>query len=66
MDMWLGDVLIALDAIAKYKKNKNFCIKSVMPAVDGIVVETTYFTFIKYFYEDERIEEHSKDEWRKK
>lgn len=66
MDMWLGDTLIALDAIAQYQKNKNFCIKSVMPAVDGIVVETTYFTFIKYFYEDGHVEEHSKGDWRKK
>ena len=66
MDMWLGDTLIALDAIRQYKKDKNFCIKSVMPAVDGIVVETTYFTFIKYYYEDGHIEEHSKDAWRKK
>ena len=66
MDMWLGDTLIALDAIRQYKKDKNFCIKNVMPAVNGIVVETTYFTFIKYFYEDGRIEEHSKDAWRKK
>ena len=52
--MWLGDTLIALDAIRQYKKDKNFCIKNVMPAVNGIVVETTYFTFIKYFYEDGR------------
>lgn len=66
MDMWFGDALIALDAIRQYKKDVSFCIKSVMSAVDGIVVETTHFTFIKYFYEDGRIEEHSKNAWRKK
>lgn len=66
MDMWLADILIALDAIAQYKKNKNLCFKSVMPAVDGIVVETTDFTFIKFFYEDGHIEEHYKGDWRKK
>ena len=66
MDMWLGDTLIALDAIRQYKKDKDFRIKSIVPAVDGIVVETTYFTFIKCFYEDGHIEEHSKGDWRKK
>ena len=60
MDMWFGDTLIALDAIRQYQKDENFCIKSVMPAVDGVVVETTHFTFIKYFYEDGHIEEHPK------
>lgn len=65
MDMWMGDLLVATAAVMEYK-GRNFCIKSAIPAVDGIVFETTYFTYIKWYREDERIEEHSKDAWRNK
>lgn len=65
MDMWMGDLLKAT-AMVKRHKGKDICIKSAVPAVDGIVFETTYFTYIKWYREDGRIEERSKDAWRKK
>ena len=64
MDMWLGDLAQAVQAVRQFKNGINFCIKSAVPAVDGIVFETTYFTYIKFYYEDGHIEEHKKDEWR--
>ena len=64
MDMWMGDLLAATDAVMEYKEH-NLCIKSVVPALDGIVFETTYFTYIKWYRGDGHVEEHNKDEWRK-
>jgi len=58
--------LLEATARVKVHKGKNFCIKSALPAVDGIVFETTYFTYIKWYRADGRIEEHSKDAWRNK
>lgn len=46
--MWLSDLAKMLDAIKEKDGNLTKCIKSVKPAYDGIVIETTYFTFIKY------------------
>lgn len=66
MDMWIGDLAQAIQAVRQFKNDRNFCIKSAVPAVDGIVFETTYFTYIKFYYEDGRVEEHGKDEWRKR
>ena len=66
MDMWIGDLAQAIQAVRQFKNDKNFCIKSAIPAVNGIVFETTYFTYIKFYYEDGRVEEHQKDEWRKR
>lgn len=65
MDMWMGDLLVATASVREYK-GKNFCVKSAMPAVDGIVFETTYSTYIKWYRADGHIEEHDKDAWRKK
>lgn len=65
MDMWMGDLLKATAAIKIYK-GKDICIKSAVPAVDGIVFETTYFTYIKWYRADGHIEERPKDAWRKK
>jgi hypothetical protein len=65
MDMWIGD-LLAATAAAKEYKGQNFCVTSAVPAVDGIVFETTYFTYIKWYRTDGHIEEHAKDAWRKK
>ena len=66
MDMWIGDLAQAVQAVRRYKNDRNFCIKSAVPAVDGIVFETTYFTYIKFYYEDGRVEEHARDAWRKR
>ena len=67
MYMWIGDLAQAIQAVRQFKgEDVDFCIKSAVPAVDGIVFETTYFTYIKWYREDERVEEHSKDEWRKR
>ena len=66
MDMWLGDLAQAVHSVRQFKNGINFCIKSAVPAVDGIVFETTYFTYIKFYYEDGHVEEHKKDEWRKR
>ena len=66
MDMWIGDLAQAIQAVRQFKNDRNFCIKSAVPAVDGIVFETTYFTFIKFYYEDGHVEEHARDAWRKR
>jgi hypothetical protein len=66
MDMWIGDLAQAIHSVRQFKNNKNFCIKSAVPAVDGIVFETTYFTCIKWYYEDGHVEEHARDDWRKR
>lgn len=66
MDMWIGNLAQAIQAVRQYKNDRNFCIKSAVPAVDGIVFETTYFTFIKWYYEDGHVEEHARDDWRKR
>lgn len=63
--MWISDLLEATNLVREYKGG-NFCIKSAVPAVDGIVFETTYFTYIKWYRIDGHIEEHDKDAWRKK
>lgn len=65
MDMWTHDLFVAVASIMTYKGN-NFCIKSAVPAVDGIVFETTYSTYIKWYRADGHIEERSKDAWRNK
>lgn len=52
----------AVEAMWEFKK-REICIVSVKPAVDGIVAETTYFTYIKFFYNDGHVEEHTKEEW---
>lgn len=66
MDMWIGDLAQAICSVRQFKNDRNFCIKSAVPAVDGIVFETTYFTFIKWYYEDGHVEEHAQDAWRKR
>ena len=65
MDMWISDLAQAIQAVRQYKNDRNFCIKSAVPAVDGIIFETTYFTYIKWYREDGRVEEHARDAWRK-
>lgn len=67
MNMWIGDLAQAIQAVRQFKgEDVDFCIKSAVPAVDGIVFETTYFTFIKWYYEDGHVEEHERDAWRKR
>lgn len=67
MNMWIGDLAQAIHSVRQFKgEDVDFCIKSAVPAVDGIVFETTYFTYIKFYYEDGHVEEHGKDEWRKR
>lgn len=65
MTMWIDDLLVATASVLVYKE-QNFCIKSTVPAVDGIVFETNYSTYIKWYRADGHIEEHNKDAWRKK
>lgn len=60
--MWMNDLMKAVEAMWEFKK-REICIVSVKPAVDGIVAETTYFTYIKFFYNDGHVEEHTKEEW---
>jgi hypothetical protein len=66
MDMWIGDLAQAIHSVRQFKNDKNFCIKSAVPAVDDIVFETTYFTYIKFYYEDGHVEEQARDDWRKR
>ena len=66
MDMWIGDLAQAIHSVRQFKNGRDFGIKSAVPAVDGIVFETDYLTFIKWYYEDGHVEEHLRDDWRKR
>ena len=66
MDMWIGDLAHAIDSVGQFKNGRGFGIKSVIPAVDGIVFETDYLTFIKWYYEDDHVEEYLRVDWRKR
>lgn len=63
--MWLCELAEVVQKVREVKGN-DVVLKKVTPAYDGIVFETTYFTYIKWYRIDGRIEEHEKDEWRKK
>ena len=64
--MWLSDLEKALAKMREEMCDFNFiCIKKITPAVDGIVFETTYDTYIKV-YRNGVIEEKQKGEWRKR
>lgn len=62
--MWLFEVAEVIQKV-KQEKGGDIVLKSIRPAYNGIVFETTYETFIKWFRVDGHIEEHHKDDWRK-
>ena len=62
--MWLYEVAEVIQKVLQ-EKGRDIVLKSIKPAVDGIVFETTYETFIKWFRVDGHIEEHHKGAWRK-
>lgn len=62
--MWLFEVAEVIQKI-KQEKGGDIVLKSIRSAYDGIVFETMYETFIKWFRVDGHIEEHNKDDWRK-
>ena len=59
--MWLYELVEVVQKV-KEKKGGNVVLKKVIPTYDGIVFETTYFTYIKWYRVDGRIEEYSLEE----
>ena len=59
--MWLFEVAEVIQKV-KQEKGGNVVLKSIRPAYDGIVFETTYFTYIKWYRVDGKIEEFSSEE----
>lgn len=59
--MWLCELVEVVQKV-KEKKGGNVVLKKVTPTYDGIVFETTYFTYIKWYRVDGKIEEFSSEE----
>lgn len=59
--MWLCELVEVVQKV-KEKKGGNVVLKKVIPTYDGIVFETTYFTYIKWYRVDGKIEEFSLEE----
>ena len=59
--MWLCELAKVVQKV-KEVKGGDIVLKKVAPAYDGIVFETTYFTYIKWYRVDGRIEEYSSEE----
>lgn len=59
--MWLCELAEVVQKV-KEVKGGNVVLKKVVPAYDGIVFETTYFTHIKWYRVDGKIEEYSLEE----
>ena len=65
METWMSTLIKAATAVKK-QKGEDFKIKAVSSCWDGgVVFETTYSTYIKW-YPDGIITERGKDEWRTK
>ena len=59
--MWLCELAEVVQKVKEVKGN-DVVLKKVVPAYDGIAFETTYFTYIKWYRVDGRIEEYSSEE----
>lgn len=59
--MWLCELVEVVQKVKEVKGN-DVILKKVIPTYDGIVFETTYFTYIKWYRVDGRIEEFSLEE----
>lgn len=59
--MWLCELAEVVQKV-KEKMGGNVVLKKVIPTYDGIVFETTYFTYIKWYRVDGKIEEFSSEE----
>ena len=59
--MWLCELVEVVQKV-KEKMGGNVVLKKVIPTYDGIVFETTYFTYIKWYRVDGRIEDFSSEE----
>ena len=65
MEAWMSTLMKAATAVKK-QKGEDFVINTVSGCWDGgVVFETSYFTYIKW-YPDGTITERGKDEWRTK
>lgn len=61
--MWLSDVKKMLVEIEKQNGNLSKVVKSIKPSYDSIIIETSYFTIIKYNFHTGELIEKPKHEW---
>lgn len=62
--MWFCDLRQALEAVSAHQGTEMFCLKSVRPAWNGIVFETTGGTRIKWVANSGEVVEFKPEDWR--